>query len=131
CASLDALPNAHPGVITRPAVAPCSTEVDCRAGPRGGPHGWLNRAPLSAEHFKDYRQTLDLRGATLTTSYRYVDQGRETSIEVITLVSEASPHLAATHPKITPDYAGPVRLSFALLPWATHAPRFPLAQLSR
>ena len=125
-----ALMDYTPGDMSRPAAVPGWTEVDFSAGPRGGPHGWLNRAPLSAEHFKDYRQTLDLRGATLTTSYRYVDQGRETSIEVITLVSEASPHLAATHLKITPDYDGPVRLSFALLPWANHAPRFPLAEMS-
>ncbi|TLZ34177.1 MAG: glycoside hydrolase family 65 protein [Gammaproteobacteria bacterium] len=125
-----ALMDYTPGDMSRPAAVPGWTEVDFSAGPRGGLHGWLNRAPLSAEHFKDYRQTLDLRGATLTTSYRYVDQGRETSIEVITLVSEASPHLAATHLKITPDYDGPVRLSFALLPWANHAPRFPLAEMS-
>src|SRR5256885_13225666 len=32
--------------------------------------------------------------------------------------------------RITPDYDGVVRLSFALTLWAPHAPRFPLAQMS-
>src|SRR5262249_30477611 len=31
---------------------------------------------------------------------------------------------------ITPDYDGEVQLSFALMLWAQHAPRFPLAQMS-
>src|SRR4029077_18055955 len=51
-------------------------------------------------------------------------------VEVTTLVSQASPHLAASRFKITPDYDGVVQLSFALTLWAPHAPRFPLAQMS-
>src|SRR5262249_3810452 len=78
----------------------------------------------------DYRQTLNLRAATLTTRYRYLDRGRTTAIEVTTLVSEAAPHLAATQLRVTPDYDGTVQLSFPLLLWAEHAPRFPLAQMT-
>ena len=119
-----------PGDMSRPAAIPAWTEIDFNPGAAAERHGWLNRAALDAQHFSDYRQTLDLRAATLTTSYRYRDRGRMTAIEVTTLVSEASPHLAATTLRITPDYDGSVQLSFALLLWAQYAPRFPLAQLS-
>src|SRR5207237_5169625 len=89
-----------------------------------------NRAPLNERHFRDYRQTLDLHEATLTTSYRYLDGRRDTPVEATTLGSQSSPHLAASRLRITPDYDGVVRLSFALTLWAPHAPRFPLAQMS-
>ncbi|HEY2339242.1 MAG TPA: hypothetical protein VGH75_01780, partial [Steroidobacteraceae bacterium] len=118
------------GDMSRPAAIPAWTEIDFNPGAAAERHGWLNRAELDAQHFSDYRQTLDLRAATLTTSYRYRDRGRITAIEVTTLVSEASAHLAATTLKITPDYDGTVQLSFALLLWAQYAPRFPLAQMS-
>jgi hypothetical protein len=119
-----------PGDMSRPAAIPAWTEVDFNPGAAGERYAWLNRAPLSERHFSEYRQTLDLRAASLTTRYRYLDRGRTTAVEVTTLVSEATPHLAATRLKVTPDYDGTVQLSFALLLWAEHAPRFPLAQMS-
>ena len=119
-----------PGDMSRPAAIPAWTEIDFNPGTAAERYAWLNRAALTERHFSDYRQTLDLRAATLTTSYRYSDRGRTTAIAVMTLVSEAAPHLAATQLELTPDYDGTVQLSFALLLWAQHAPRFPLAQLS-
>jgi protein-glucosylgalactosylhydroxylysine glucosidase len=119
-----------PGDMSRPAAIPAWTEIDFNPGAAGERYAWLNRAPLSERHFSDYRQTLDLRAATVTTRYRYSDRGRTTSVEVRTLVSQAAPHLAATQLTVTPDYDGTVQLSFALLLWAEHAPRFPLAQMS-
>jgi hypothetical protein len=118
------------GDMSRPAAVPGWTEMDFSSAPSGPGQAWLNRAPLSEKHFRDYRQTLDLHDATLTTSYRYLDRGRQTAVEVVTLVSEASPHLAASRLKITPDYDGVVQVSFVLRLWASHAPRFPLAQMS-
>src|SRR5882724_10391465 len=118
------------GDISRPAAVPGWTEIDFSAGQAGPGQAWLNRAPLNERLFRDYRQTLDLHEATLTTSYRYLDRGRDTAVEVTTLVSQASPHLAASRLRITPDYVGVVQLSFALTLWAPHAPRFPLAQMS-
>ncbi|TLZ40559.1 MAG: glycoside hydrolase family 65 protein [Gammaproteobacteria bacterium] len=118
------------GDISRPAAVPGWTEIDFSSSPTGAGQAWMNRAPLNERDFRDYRQTLDLHEATLTTSYRYLDRGRETAVEVTTLVSEASPHLAASRFRITPDYDGVVQLSFALMLWAPHAPRFPLAQMS-
>jgi Glycosyl hydrolase family 65 central catalytic domain/Glycosyl hydrolase family 65, N-terminal domain/Glycosyl hydrolase family 65, C-terminal domain len=118
------------GDMSRPAAIPAWTDIDFNPGAAAERYAWLNRAPLSERHFTDYEQTLDLRTGTLRTRYRFLDRGRTTAIEVTTLVSEASPHLAATQLKVTPDYDGTVQLSFALLLWAQYAPRFPLAQLS-
>jgi trehalose/maltose hydrolase-like predicted phosphorylase len=118
------------GDMSRPAQVPAWTEVDFSSSPPGAGQSWLNRAPLDERHFAGYRQTLDLHEATLTTRYRYLDGRRATEVEVTTLVSEASPHLAATRLTITPDYDGVVHLSFPLLLWANHAPRFPLAQMT-
>jgi trehalose/maltose hydrolase-like predicted phosphorylase len=119
-----------PGDVSRPALIPDWTAIDFNSGGGGAAQGWLDRAPLTEAHFKDYRQTLNLHDATLTTRYRYIDQGKATAIEVVTLVSEASPHLAATRLTITPSYDGVVRLVFPLTIWPPHTPRFPLARLS-
>lgn len=127
---LAALMDYTPGDISRPALVPGWTKIDFNSGPSASGAGWLSEAPLTTAHFEGYRQTLDLRQATLTTRYRYVDRGRETAIQVTTLVSEASPHLAATRLAITPDYDGVVRVSFPLTLWAPHTPRFALARLS-
>jgi protein-glucosylgalactosylhydroxylysine glucosidase len=119
-----------PGDISRPASVPGWTEIDFSAGPPGPGQAWLNRAPMSERRFRDYRQTLDLHDGVLTTSYRYLDRGRETAVEVTTLISEASPHVAASRIRVIPDYDGVVQLSFPLMLWAEHAPRFPLAQMT-
>jgi trehalose/maltose hydrolase-like predicted phosphorylase len=111
--------------IARPAAVPGWSEVDYNPG-----HSWLNRAPLDSVHFQDYRQVLNLHEATLTTRYRYVDGRQATRVEVVSLVSQASPHLAATALSITPEFDGEVQLSFALNLWAPHQPRLPLARLS-
>ena len=118
------------GDMSRPAVIPGWTGMDFNPGAPGSRHEWLNKAPLDERHFRHYHQTLDLREATLTTSYGYLDRGLETEIEVTTLISQASPHLLATRLRVTPDYDGIVQLSFPLLLWAEHAPRFALARLS-
>ena len=118
------------GDMSRPAQVPGWNEVDFSSSVPGRDLSWLNRARLDERHFADYRQTLDLHEATLTTHYRYLDGARATDVEVTTLVSEASPHLAATRLTITPDYDGVVHLSFPLLLWANHAPRFPLGQMT-
>jgi protein-glucosylgalactosylhydroxylysine glucosidase len=118
------------GDMSRPAAVPGWTQIDFNPAAPGSAGTWLNQAALGERHFSDYRQTLDLHEGTLTTSYRYRDRGRETAVEVVTLVSQAAPHLAASRLTITPDYDGVVQLSFALTLWAAHAPRFPLAQMT-
>src|SRR5215472_16814205 len=118
------------GDMSRPAQVPGWNEVDFSSSPPGAGQSWLNRARLDARHFADYRQTLDLHEATLTTHYRYVDGARATEVEVTALVSEASPHIAATRLTLTPDYDGDVHLSFPFLLWANHAPRFPLGRMT-
>jgi len=125
-----ALMDYTPGDISRPALVPGWTGIEFNPGGAGSGHTWLNQAPLTAADFENYRQVLDLHEGTLTTRYHYVDFGRDTGIEVVTLVSQAAPHIAATRITIAPTYDGWVRLSFPLTLWPEHAPRFPLARMS-
>src|SRR5712675_815199 len=116
--------------VSRPAAIPGWTEIDYSTGPGPTGQAWLNRTPLRSSRFLNYRQTLNMREATLTTRYDYLDGTRRTAIEVRTFVDEASPHLAASQLSITPDFDGTVELSFALNLWAPHRPRLPLAEFS-
>jgi trehalose/maltose hydrolase-like predicted phosphorylase len=116
--------------VSRPAAIPGWTEIDYSTGPGPSGQAWLNKVPLDSTRILGYRQTLNLREATLTTRYDYLDGPRRTAIEVTTFVDQASPHLAATRLSITPDFDGTVQLSIALNLWARHQPRLPLAQLT-
>ncbi|WP_158753065.1 glycoside hydrolase family 65 protein [Dyella sp. S184] len=116
--------------MSRPAAIPGWTEIDYSTGQSDAGHFWMNQVDLDSSVFQDYQQVLDLHDATLTTSYRYLDHGKATRIKVVTLVSEASPHLAASQISITPDFDGVVQLSFAFNLWAQYQPRLPLAKLS-
>jgi trehalose/maltose hydrolase-like predicted phosphorylase len=116
--------------ISRPAAIPGWSEIDYSTGDSDAGHFWMNQVQLNQSLFKDYSQTLNMREATLTTSYRYIDHKRSTQIKVITFVSQASTHLAATQISLTPDFDGTVQLSFALNLWAEYQPRLPLAKLS-
>jgi trehalose/maltose hydrolase-like predicted phosphorylase len=118
------------GDASRPAAIPGWTEIDYSTGQSAAGHFWMNQVDLSPSVFQDYQQTLNLYDATLTTRYRYVDHGKATRVEVVTLVSQASPHLAATRLSITPEFDGEVELSFALNTWAPHQPRFALGELT-
>lgn len=117
------------GDVSRPAAIPGWTGIDYSTGPSAAGTSWLNQASLDAAHFQRYQQTLDMYDGILDTRYRYIDGRRATDIEVTTLVSEASPHLAASRLSIVPDFDGEVTLSFALTLWAPHQPRFALADL--
>jgi trehalose/maltose hydrolase-like predicted phosphorylase len=116
--------------IARPAAIPGWSEIDYSAGDSAAGHFWMNQVPLHPALFQDYSQVLNMQDATLTTRYRYLDHGRSTQIEVITFVSGASTHLAATQISLTPDFDGSVQLSFALNLWAPYQPRLPLATLT-
>jgi trehalose/maltose hydrolase-like predicted phosphorylase len=115
---------------SRPAAIPGWSEIDYSTGDSAAGHFWMNQVPVTAALFADYRQTLNMKEATLTTSYRYVDHKRSTQVKVTTFVSQAATHLAATQISLTPDFDGSVELSFALNLWAPHQPRLPLARLS-
>jgi hypothetical protein len=103
--------------MSRPAAIPGWSEVDYSTGDSPAGHFWMNQVAANAAQFADYRQTLNLQEATLTTHYRYVDHARSTQVKVTTFVSQASTHLAATQMSITPDFSGTVELSFALNLW--------------
>lgn len=127
---LVALMDYTPGDVARPACVPGWTGIDFSPDRDAHSSGWLNAAPVTGAHFAGYRQTLDLHDGTLTTRYRFLEHGRATRIEVKSLVSQASPHLAATRFTITPEYGGWVRLSFPLTIWRQHEPRLPLARMT-
>jgi trehalose/maltose hydrolase-like predicted phosphorylase len=115
---------------SRPAAIPGWSEIDYSTGDSAAGHFWMNQVALVPALFADYRQTLNMKEATLTTSYRYVDHKRSTQVKVTTFVSQSATHLAATQISLTPDFDGTVELSFALNLWAPHQPRLPLAKLS-
>lgn len=115
---------------SRPAAIPGWSEIDYSTGDSAAGHFWMNQVAVNSALFSDYRQTLNMKQATLTTSYRYVDHTRSTQIQVTTFVSQASTHLAASQISLTPDFDGTVELSFALNLWAPHQPRLPLGTLT-
>jgi len=125
-AYLAAFMDRTPGDMARPAVVPAWSGIDYRAD--GG--AWLNAAPLDAAHFQGYAQTLDMHDGTLATRYTYHDGARATDVEVLSLVSQASPHLAGSRLTLTPHFDGRVELSFALDAWVPHQPRFALARIT-
>src|ERR1700722_11290197 len=116
--------------IARPAAIPGRSEIDYSTGDSPAGHFWMNQVPLNPALFQEYRQILNMREATLTTSYRYVDHRRSTQIKVTTFVSQAATHLAATQISLTPDFDGTVQLSFALNLWAPYQPRLPIAKMT-
>lgn len=117
------------GDVSRPAAIPGWIAIDYSTGPSHAGQFWLNQVDIDAAHFQDYRQVLDMHDGTLTTSYRYLDGRKATDIKVVSLVSQASPHLAASQLTLTPDFDGEVQLSFALDLWAPHQPRFALGEI--
>ena len=119
-----------PGDMARPALLPGWNAVDFNPDPAQSPTGWLNRAPLSTVRFRHYLQTLDLHDATLTTRYRYVERARRTAVTVVSFISQTQPHLAVVRLQITPQYSGRVTVSFPLVEWKAHAPRFALGRLT-
>jgi trehalose/maltose hydrolase-like predicted phosphorylase len=117
--------------IARPAAIPGWSGINYSTGRSTAGQFWLNDVKLGSKAFTDYSQTLNMRDATLTTRYRFTDaSGKSTRIEVVTLVSQASNHLAATQISVTPEFAGTVQLSFPFLLWAEHQPRFPIRTMT-
>src|SRR6202522_1437276 len=78
---------------SRPAAIPGWSEIDYSTGDSAAGHFWMNQVPVNAALFRDYRQTLNMKEATLTTSYRYVDHARSTQVKVTSFVSQASTRL--------------------------------------
>jgi len=111
--------------IARPAAIPGWSEIDYNPG-----GGWLNSTRLSKNIFTDYAQTLNMHDGTLSTSYRFVYANKSTAIKVITFVSQAANHLAATQISITPQFDGDIQLTFPIRLWSEHQPRFPIGKMT-
>ena len=113
------------GDISRPAAIPGWSEVDYNPGT-----GWMNSTRLDPEIFSGYSQTLNMHDGTLTTRYRFTYVKNPTDVKVVTFVSQADPHLAATQISITPRFDGTVQLRFPFRLWSGHQPRFPIASMT-
>ena len=111
-----------PGDVPRPAALPSWAEMDYFDGA-----GWLNATPVTADSFRNYRQTLQMYDGLLSTQYVFASRGRATSVAVTTFVSEDATHLGVTSLSLTPDFTGTVRLRFTLRPHPAPVHRFPLA----
>ncbi|MGH8138781.1 MAG: glycoside hydrolase family 65 protein [Steroidobacteraceae bacterium] len=117
--------------IARPAAIPGWSGINYSTGKSSAGQFWLNDARLAEKAFSGYAQTLNMHDGTLQTGYRYTDDsGRSTDIAVVTLVSQASSHLAATRISITPDFTGSAQLLFSFTLWAPHQPRFPIRRMT-
>ena len=117
--------------IARPAAIPGWSGINYSTGKSTAGQFWLNDVKLGPKAFGDYSQILNMREATLTTRYRYTDASdKSTRIEVVTFVSQASSHMAATRISITPEFDGTAQLSFPFVLWAPHQPRFPISRLT-
>lgn len=114
-----------PDDIARPAAIPGWSEIDYNPG-----GGWLNSTRVDPKIFADYAQTLDMHDGTLTTRYRFDYANKSTDVKVVTFVSQASNHLAATQLSITPQFDGSVQLTFPIRLWSEHQPRFPIAHMT-
>ena len=117
--------------IARPAAIPGWSGINYSTGKSSAGEFWLNDVRLNTKAFQNYRQILNMRDATLSTAYRFTDASRKsTDISIVTFVSQAAPHLAATQISITPDFSGTIQLSFPLTLWAPHQPRFPIRTMT-
>ncbi len=120
-----------PEDIARPAAIPGWSGIDYSTGKSTAGEFWLNDVRLDSKSFENYRQTLDMRDATLTTTYRFTDASKKsTDINVVTFVSQAAQHIAATELSVTPDFDGTIQLWFPFTLWAPHEPRFPIRSMT-
>ena len=111
--------------ISRPAAIPGWSEIDYNPG-----GGWINSTRLDKKIFANYAQTLDMYDGTLTTRYRFDYANKSTDVKVITFVSQADNHLAATQFSMTPHFDGSVELTFPLRLWSEYQPRLPIGSMT-
>jgi protein-glucosylgalactosylhydroxylysine glucosidase len=111
--------------ISRPAAIPGWSEIDYNPG-----GGWINSTRLDSKIFADYSQTLDMHDGTLTTRYRFDYANKSTDVQVVTFVSQADNHLAATQISITPQFDGSVELTFPIRLWSQYQPRLPIGSMT-
>lgn len=113
------------GDVSRPAAIPGWNEIDYNPG-----GGWLNATRLDPKIFAGYAQTLDMHEGTLTTRYRFDYANKATDVQVVSFVSQADPHLAATRFSITPQFDGEVQLTFPIRLWSEYQPRLPIGNMT-
>jgi trehalose/maltose hydrolase-like predicted phosphorylase len=114
-----------PADVPRIAAVPAWTAIGIHDG-----SGWLELRAAGDGSVSEYRQLLDMRTGTARTSYQWENGSRKMGVQVETFISRAEPHLAAINLQLTPEYAGHLRVRFALA--GLPAPRrLPLATLKK
>jgi trehalose/maltose hydrolase-like predicted phosphorylase len=115
-----------PGDVSRPAAIPSWAETNYFDG-----SAWVNATPVTANAFRDYRQTLHMYDGVLSTQYIFASRDRSTQVAVSTFASEDETHVGVTRLSLTPDFTGLIRLSFTLRPHPAPVHRLALARLTR
>jgi trehalose/maltose hydrolase-like predicted phosphorylase len=114
-----------PGDVPRMASLPAWNEMNVSNG-----RSWLNNANVSASSLQSYRQALDMRTGSMSTSYDWVDGDRRTSIDATEFVSQADQHLGVIRLAIVPHYNGRLSVSFPLRAWSS-PPRLELGEIKQ
>ena len=90
----------------------------------------LDSLPPTGSELRSYRQTLDMRTGSATTTYDWVRGEQRTGLRVETFVSRAAPGVAAIRLAVTPHQQGRIRVRFGMTGWP--APdRIPLNRVER
>ena len=105
-----------PGDVPRIVGLPAWNAVGVYDGTR-----WIEADSAPAGAVRDYRQAVDMRTGTATTSFDWDAGAAQFAVRVETVVSRAEPHLAAVRLELVPREAGRLRVRFALA--GTRAPR--------
>ncbi|MBV9265653.1 MAG: glycoside hydrolase family 65 protein [Acidobacteriaceae bacterium] len=100
------------GDVPRIASAPAWNEVDLYDGAR---RPELDSSSLSS--IEQYRQTLDMYGGILETSYIWRNDNHRIRIQVEQFVARDRAELAAVRFTITPDFSGALSIGFPLRNW--------------
>ena len=111
------------GDIPRIACLPAWNEMNVFDG-----RTWLNESPVDSLHVQSFHQSLDMYDGTLTTSYRWTDNGKRTDVNVRALICRDQRSCALVRLTLRPRYAGRLKVSFPLSAWPAPV-RLPLAEL--
>ncbi len=114
-----------PGDVPRIALIPAWNAVDVHNG-----RIWLNSVPAAAVVVHDYHQALDMYEGALHTQYEWADGKRTIRVHLEHFVSRADPGLGAVRLKLTPEFAGTVRVRLGLSAWPPPN-RLPLEKLEK
>jgi trehalose/maltose hydrolase-like predicted phosphorylase len=114
-----------PGDVPRIVAIPAWNAISVFDGEK-----WLDAKPPAESAIEAYRQAVDMRTGTATTSYQWANGAKRLSVQVEAFISRAEPSLAAIRFTLAPQYAARMRVRFGIVGWPPPK-RLPLATLER